>query len=135
MVNEAVMPTWCSVAGIVVQAEQQRADGRRAAFAHALVPAQAGDDAIGRSLVLDLQHRAFARLVRSVARLGDHAIESGAFELAQPLRGHPAVAGGRRHAQRRLRIRQQGFQRGTAQVLRQRQQGSATHGEKVEGDE
>ena len=44
---------------IVVEAEQQRADGVLAA----LVPAEAGDHAVGGARVLDLEHRALARLV------------------------------------------------------------------------
>ena len=53
---------------VVVQAEQQRADVRARAV---LVPAEAGDDAVGGALVLDLEHRALARLVRRVEPLGD----------------------------------------------------------------
>ena len=37
--------------------------------------------------MLDLQHRALAGLVRRVQRLGDHAVEAGALELAQPRLG------------------------------------------------
>ena len=50
-------------AGVVEQAEQERADRLGPALDAALVPAQAGDDAIGGALVLDLQHRPLARLV------------------------------------------------------------------------
>src|SRR5882672_1792130 len=45
-------------AGVVVQAEQQRAD--QGALA-ALVPAEAADHAVRRALVLDLEHHALAR--------------------------------------------------------------------------
>ena len=71
-------------AGVVVEAEQERADRLGAAFLAALVPAKAGDDAVGRARVLDLQHRPLARLVRRVERLGDDAVEAGALEFAQP---------------------------------------------------
>ena len=47
-------------AGVVVEAEQERADGRPLA---ALVPAEAGDDAVAFALVLDLEHDALVRLV------------------------------------------------------------------------
>ena len=45
-----------------------------------LVPAEAGDDAVGGARVLDLDHRALAGLIRPVDRLGDHAVEPGALE-------------------------------------------------------
>ena len=53
----------------------------------ALVPAEAGDDAVGGARVLHLDHRALARLVDAVLRLGDHAVEAGALEARQPLAG------------------------------------------------
>ena len=77
---------------VVVQAEQQRADVRARAV---LVPAEAGDDAVGGALVLDLEHRPLARLVRRVEPLGDHAVEAGALEPLEPVGGGRAVAGRR----------------------------------------
>ena len=70
---------------VVVEAEQQRADEP---VLSRLVPAKARDDAVGRARVLDLDHRALARLVRAVLRLGDHAVETGAFEPREPVRRH-----------------------------------------------
>src|ERR1044071_1209522 len=64
----------------VEQAQQQRADVRLADF----VPAEAGDDAVSGPLVLDLEHRAFARLVSSVERFGDDAVEPGPLEALEP---------------------------------------------------
>ena len=69
---------------VVVEAEQQRADQLAGAV---LVPAEAGDDAVGGAHVLDLQHRALARLVRAARRLGDHAVEPGALEAVEPVGG------------------------------------------------
>ena len=51
----------------------------------ALVPAEAGDDAVGGARVLDLDHRALAGLVRAVSRLRDDAVEAGAFEAREPV--------------------------------------------------
>ena len=47
---------------VVEQPEQQRPDVRARPV---LVPAEAGDDAVGRALVLDLEHRPLAGLVRA----------------------------------------------------------------------
>jgi hypothetical protein len=47
-------------AGIVEEAEQQRADGRPLAF---LVPAKTGDHAVAIALVLHLEHHALVGLV------------------------------------------------------------------------
>ena len=82
IVNDEVTPTWCSRPLVVVQAEQQRAD---ALVRSRLVPAEAGDDAVGGAHVLHLDHRALARLVGAVRRLRDHAVEAGALEARQPL--------------------------------------------------
>ena len=82
IVNDEVTPTWCSAPLVVVEAEQQRADQLVLAV---LVPAKAGDDAVGRARVLDLDHRALAGLIRPRRRLGDHAVEAGALEARQPL--------------------------------------------------
>ena len=67
-------------AAIVIQTEQQRA---HRVFS-ALVPAEARNDAISCARVLDFDHRALARLIRDVRRLGDDAVETGAFEARQP---------------------------------------------------
>ena len=53
-----------------------------------LVPAVAGDHAVGGALVLDLEHGPLVGLVGAVQRLGDDAVEAGALELLEPvLRG------------------------------------------------
>src|SRR5262245_49550246 len=64
-------------AAIVVEPEQQRSDQRPASV---LVPAETGNDAVGRARVLHFEHRALARLVRSVLRLRHHTIESCTLE-------------------------------------------------------
>src|SRR4051794_37255474 len=73
---------------IVVQAEQERADDACAG----LVPAKAGDDALGGARVLDLDHRALARLVRLAGRFGDYAVQARALELREPLGSRLALA-------------------------------------------
>ena len=70
------------VAGIVVEAEQQRADGRALAV---LVPAEAGDDAVAFALVLDLEHDPLVGLVEPRCLLGDDAVEAGALEAPEPV--------------------------------------------------
>ena len=73
---------------VVVQPEQQRADA-----VAVLVDAVAGDDALGRALVLDLDERPLVRQVRVVEALGDDAVEAGALEAPEPLGGRvPARA-------------------------------------------
>src|SRR5436190_907532 len=62
---------------VVVEAEQERADCLGAALLGALVPAKAGDDAVGGARVLDLEHRPLAGLVARARRLGDDAVEAG----------------------------------------------------------
>ena len=59
-------------AGVVVQAQQQRAHGILAVA----VPAKARHHAIGGARVLDLEHRALAGLVGRVLGLGDHAVQA-----------------------------------------------------------
>ena len=50
-----------------------------------LVPAEAGDGAVGGALVLDLDHRPLAGLVRAIEPLGDDAVEAGALEPVEPV--------------------------------------------------
>ena len=85
---------------IVVQPEQQRSDQL---VLSRLVPAEAGDDAVGGARVLDLDHRALAGLVGAVGRLHDHAVEPRAFELRQPLDGLRVIARHRCEVDRRRR--------------------------------
>jgi hypothetical protein len=82
---------------LVVEAEQQRPDE----IASGLVPSKPGDDAVGRALVLDLEHRALARLIRQRVGLGDDTVETGAFEPLQPLGSDRSIARDRREVDRR----------------------------------
>ena len=75
-------------AGIVEETEQQRADCGALAF---LVPAEAGDDAVAIALVLHLEHHALVRLVGAGTRLGHDAVETGALEAAEPIRGDARI--------------------------------------------
>ena len=86
-------------ARVVVEAEQERADELVLAV---LVPAEAGDDAVGGARVLDLDHRALARLIGERVGLGHDAVEPGALEALEPVGGDRAVARRRREVDRRL---------------------------------
>ena len=77
-------------AAIVVEAQQQRSDGRAFAF---FVPAETGDDAVAVALVLDFEHHALVRLVGTSDGLGDDTVETGAFKATEPVEGDFAVAG------------------------------------------
>ena len=84
---------------IIEQAEQQRADrGLR----RTLVPSKARDHAIAIALVLDLEHHALVRLIGARGRLGHDAVETGAFEAAEPVGGDILIVGCRRQMERRL---------------------------------
>jgi len=74
---------------LVIQAEEQRSDGL---VFPVLVPAETRDDTVGRPDVLDLDHRALARLVRRAGGLGHHAVQPRPFEARQPLERLRAVA-------------------------------------------
>ena len=87
------------LADVVVQPEQERSDERPGPV---LVPAEAGHDAVGRALVLDLEHRPLARLVRGVEPLGDDPVEPGALEPVEPVGRLGPVAGRRGQVDRRL---------------------------------
>src|SRR6476646_8620471 len=93
--------------GVVVQAEEQRADR---ALLTALVPAEAGHDAVALALVLDLEHDALVRLVGAVDRLGDDAVEPRALEALEPVASDADVARRRREVERRLEPTQRLFQ-------------------------
>lgn len=72
-------PDVIEISFIVVQTEQQRSDLLAVA-----ADTQAAHDAIGRANGLNLLHSdSFARDIREVEPLGDHAIESGA-DIAEP---------------------------------------------------
>ena len=75
---------------VVVESEEQRTHDPAA-----LVPAEARDDAVGRALVLDLEHRPLVGLVRAVERLGDDTVEARALEAGEPVVRHGDVRRGR----------------------------------------
>jgi hypothetical protein len=118
-------------AGVVVETEQQGAHG---VFA-VLVPAKAGDDAVGAAHVLDLEHRALARLIRRRLELRDDTVETGAFELRQPTFSLGAVARDGREVQRRSRAAQQPLEPHAPFGLRQIHRRLAAGAEQVERDE
>ena len=119
-------------ARVVEQAEQQRPDvGARAV----LVPAEPGDDAVGRALVLDLEHRPLARLVGSVESLGDDPVETGALEPLEPVRGGRAIAGRRGQVDRRLGGPEDRLQSSPSLALRDLAQVLVAEREQVPGDE
>ena len=101
IVNEDVTPTCCSTPA----SSYRPSSSEPTASVPALVPAEAGDDAIGGARVLDLDHRALARLVARPTRLGDDAVEAGAFEARRASRRDRAIARHRREVERRLRPR------------------------------
>ena len=74
---------------VVVQSEQERADHRAGAF---LVPAEAGDQAVSRALVLHLDHRAFPGAIGCVETFCHDTIEPGALKAAEPVRRKRWVA-------------------------------------------
>src|SRR5919197_735026 len=65
---------------VEVQAEEQRADADAA-----LVPPESGHDAVGGSLVLDLEHHALVGHVADLRRLRDDPVGARALERAEPL--------------------------------------------------
>src|SRR5688572_15685665 len=85
----------------VVKAEEERADRR---FLSALVPAEAGHDAVTLPCVLHLEHHSLVWLVLARFRLRDDSVESCALEPAEPVGGGRSVARCRREVKRRLRV-------------------------------
>ena len=96
---------------VIEQPQEQGADVRARPV---LVPSEASDDTIRRALMLDLEHRALAGLIRRVELLGDDTIETGALEVIEPFGRERAVAGGRRQVDRCRGIGQNGFEAGAA---------------------
>ena len=84
-------PDVVQVAVVVEQAEEQRADA-----VAVLVPAEPGDHAVGRALVLHLRHHALVLLVGLVGGLGHHAVEPGALEADEPVLRDVRIVGHRR---------------------------------------
>ena len=117
---------------VVEQAEQQRPDVRPRPV---LVPAEPGDDAVGGPLVLDLEHRPLARLVRRIEPLRDDAVETGALEPLEPVGRGRAIAGRRRQVDGRLGAAEDGLQAGSPLALRDLAQVLVAEREQVPGDE
>ena len=128
----AATPTWCSVAVVVVEAEQQRPDALAV-----LVRAEPGDDAVGGALVLDLQPScARPRRYGAVERLGDRRRRAprprSARTSSAAVAGRRSPASGGRAASRR---RSAASSRGPPLGERLRPQVVVALGEQVEGDE
>ena len=117
---------------VVEQPEQQRPDVRARPV---LVPAEPGDHAIGRALVLDLEHRPLARLVRRIEALGDDAVEAGALEPVEPVGGRRPVARRGRQVDRRGRLAQDRLEAGAALGLRHVAEVLVAERQQVPGDE
>ena len=115
---------------LVEEPEQERRHRRRLRRSP-----HAGHDAVGRALVLDLEHRPPAVLVRPVARLRDDAVQAAAAEALQPAGGDVAVAGRRRDEQRRRRVAEQFDEPRAALAKRARAKVLPAHCQQVEGDE
>jgi hypothetical protein len=117
-------------AGIVEQAQEEGAD----AFA-VLVSAESGDDTVGGSLVLDLEHDPLVGEIVKVRGLDDHAIESRPFEAREPVRSHIGVLGGRCQVDRRLGSLQQLLEHLSALPVRRLHVRGVVVCQEVEGDE
>jgi hypothetical protein len=84
------------LAAVVIESKQQRSDR---VFA-ALVPAKTGEHTIGSARVLHFDHRAFARLIRRIHGLCNHAVKACALEFREPLGRQRAIARHRRQMNR-----------------------------------
>ena len=108
------------VAGPVMEAEQQRPHRGPIGI---LMPAKAGNDAVALARVLHLQHHALVRLVDPGRVLRHDAVEPGALEAPEPIRGNGMVACRRGEVERghdpgkhRLQRRASLFERGLAKI-------------------
>ena len=95
----------------VIEAEEQRADLLAWGFA---IPAKARNHAVAITFVLDLEHDALVGLVGKIVRLGDYAVEAGAFESPEPIERDFAIGCGRRDVDWRPGGFEQGFEGRTA---------------------
>ena len=103
--------------------------------AAALVPAEAGDHAVGGAGVLDLDVHPLVRPVRLLELLGDDAVEAGALEAVEPVPGGVGVGGRRREVERRLDVGHDLGEDPPALPERQLAGVVVAEGEEVEGDE
>src|SRR6185369_7210589 len=101
-------------AAVVIQTEQQRTHNILAG----LVPAKAGDDALCGARVLDLDHRALVRLIRTRCRFCDHAVQASAFESRQPVVRDRAISRDGCQVNWRLHLGEQLLEGSTARRLR-----------------
>ncbi len=97
------------LAGVVVEAEEERADGSSLSV---FMPAEAGDDAIAVSFVLDFEHGAFVGGVGAGDGFGDDAVEAGAFKAGEPILGGGAVLGGGGEVEGRVHVGEGEFELG-----------------------
>ena len=115
----------------VVEPEEERPDSPTTA----LVPTKASNDTIRRARVLDLEHRALARFVDPLNRLGDDPIEAGAFKAIEPLGCNSAIARHRRQVDRRPNLPEDRFEPRATLDLREAAQIVAVNREQIEADE
>src|SRR5262245_40189518 len=115
---------------VVVQTEEQRPDA-----VAVLVGPEAGDDAVGGALVLDLEPGAFVLAVLARARLGDNPVETGALELLEPLGCDLRVLGHRGDVDRRRCAAQHLLEPAAPLGDRPRPEVVVALGEEIEGDE
>jgi hypothetical protein len=99
------------VAGVVEEAEEERADGSSLPF---FVPAEAGDYAVAVALVLDLEQGALVGGVGAGEGLGDDAVEAGAFEAGEPVLRCGAVFRCRREMDGGVDVREGALEFGAA---------------------
>ena len=123
-----VMQTPC----VIEEPEQQRSDVRARTV---LVPAEPGHDAIGCALVLDLEHRPLARLVRRVEPLRHDPVEPRAFEPVEPICRKAPIRGRRCEVHGWLGRPEHRFQPGAPLRLRHRAQVLVAEREEVPRDE
>ena len=120
------------LADIVVEPEQERADVRARPV---LVPPEARDHAVGRALVLDLDHRPLARQVRPLEPLRDDAIEARALEAVEPVEGEGPVGRGRGQVDRGRRSRERRLEPAPSLRLRRPAEVLVVEREQVPGHE
>ncbi len=99
------------------------------------MPAEPGDDAIGGPLMLDLEHRPLARLIRGIEPLRDDAVEAGALEPLEPVGCGRPIPGRRRQVDRWLGGAENGLEAGSPLTLRDLAQVLVAEREQVPGDE
>ncbi len=94
-----------------------------------------GDNALGGTRVLDLEHDALVGLVGPGQRFGDDPVEPGAFEELEPLLGDLAIRRRRGDVDRWSRVGQRVDQQLAAFLEAQAHHVVVAEREQVEGDE